>query len=191
MKFTRIPTDTFKKLQLNAGIFARNFNVETGEVEEENLLGATSGGANFSAVPTFRDDGEDIDNCPKNMMELKRLERWGITIGGTLITVDTAAAKDLVAACDVAGNKVTPRNDLKLADFKDIWWIGDYSDENGNETGGFIAIRLMNALSTGGFTMQSGDRAKGQFNFTYTAHYSMDAQDTVPFEIYVQAGTAA
>lgn len=190
MKFTRIPSDTFKKLQLNAGVFARNFDVENGEVAEEDLFGATSGGANFSAVPTFRDDGEDIDNCPKNMKELKRLERWEISIGGTLVTVDTAMAKDLVAACDVAGNKLTPRNDLALSDFKDIWWIGDYSDENG-ANGGFIAIRLMNALSTGGFTLQSGDRAKGQFAFTYTAHYSMEEQDTVPFEIYVQKGTAA
>ena len=34
------------------------------------------------------------------------------------------------------------------------------------------------------------DRAKGQFAFEYTAHYSMSAQDTVPFEIYIKAGTA-
>ena len=48
----------------------------------------------------------------------------------------------------------------------------------------------MNALSTGGFQLQTSDKAKGQFAFTYTAHYSMAAQDTVPFEVYIKAGTA-
>ena len=56
--------------------------------------------------------------------------------------------------------------------------------------GGYIAIHLMNALSTGGFQLQTSDRAKGQFAFTYTAHYSMSAQDTVPFEVYIKAGEA-
>lgn len=187
MKFTRIPTDTFKKLQLNAGIMARAFDVESGEVAEENLVGATSGGVSFTAAPTFRDDGEDIDNCPKNMLELKRLDMWEITMSGTFLTVDTASAAELIAACDVSGNKVVPRNDVVAEDFKDLWWVGDYSDENG-EQGGFIAIHMMNALSTGGFSLQSGDKSKGQFAFTYTAHYSMNTQDTVPFEIYIQAG---
>ena len=48
----------------------------------------------------------------------------------------------------------------------------------------------MNALSTGGFKLQTADKAKGQMAFEYTAHYSMNAQETVPFEIYVKAGTA-
>ena len=61
--------------------------------------------------------------------------------------------------------------------------------KNGATNGGYIAIHMMNALSTGGFQIQSGDKAKGQFAFEYTAHYSMDAADTVPFEIYIKAGT--
>ena len=48
----------------------------------------------------------------------------------------------------------------------------------------------MNALSTGGFQIQTGDKTKGQFAFEYTAHYSMKNQDKVPFEIYIkQDGT--
>ena len=49
---------------------------------------------------------------------------------------------------------------------------------------------MMNSLSTGGFQIKSSDKAKGQFAFEFTGHYSMDAQDTVPFEVYVKAGTA-
>ena len=193
MKFTQIPTNTFKELQLNAGILTSNFTPATGTVESDAILGATSGGVSFAATPSYTDLGDDIDNCPKNMMELKKLESWEAKMSGTFLTVNTAQAKSLLAAADIGGSdttKVTPRNDVAPTDFDDIWWIGDYSDKNGATNGGYIAIHMMNALSTGGFQIQSGDKAKGQFAFEYTAHYSMDAADTVPFEIYIKAGTA-
>ena len=190
MKYTKIPESTFKNLQLNAGVLLSDFNPATAEVSNEAIIGATTGGVNFNATPTFSDYGEDIDNCPKNMKELKKLDSWEISLSGTYVTVDANAVKALVGAADVSGNKITPRNDLKLTDFTDVWWVGDYSDNNGETNGGFVAIHMMNALSTGGFAIKSSDNGKGNFAFTYTAHYSIDAQDTVPFEVYVKAGTA-
>ena len=190
MKYTKIPETTFQNLQLNAGVLLSSFNPTSATVADESIIGATTGGVNFTATPTFSDYGEDIDNCPKNMKELKKLDSWEISLSGTYVTVDANAVKALVGAADVSGNKITPRNDLALTDFTDIWWVGDYSDKNGETNGGFVAIHMMNALSTGGFSVQSSDNGKGNFAFTYTAHYSMSAQETVPFEVYVKAGTA-
>lgn len=193
MKFTKIPSTTFQELQLNAGILATGFTPATGTLESADMLGATSGGVNFKATPTYSDFGDDIDNCPKNMMELKQLDSWDIKMSGTFVTVDTAAAKSLIGPADIGktdDTKVTPRNSLATTDFDDIWWVGDYSDKNGATNGGYIAIHMMNALSTGGFQVKSGDKAKGQFAFEYTAHFSNSAQDTVPFEVYIKAGTA-
>ena len=190
MKYTKIPETTFQNLQLNAGVLLSAFDPGTATVANESIIGATTGGVNFTATPTFSDYGEDIDNCPKNMMELKKLDSWEISMSGTYVTVDANAVKALVGAADVSGNKITPRNDVLLSDFTDVWWVGDYSDKNGETNGGFVAIHMMNALSTGGFAIQSSDNGKGNFAFTYTAHYSMSAQDTVPFEVYVKAGTA-
>ena len=188
-KFTKIPETTFDKLQLNAGVLLKNFNPTSAEVADGDIIGATSGGVNFTATPSFVDFGEDIDNCPKNMKELKKLDSWDITMGDTFITVDSEVAKMLIAAADASGNKITPRNNLADEDFTDLWWVGDYSSENGETNGGFIAIHMMNTLSTGGFTIQSSDKSKGSFGFTFTAHFSMDKQDVVPFEIYIKAGT--
>jgi hypothetical protein len=190
LKYTKIPETTFKNLQLNAGVLLSDFNPSTATVDNSAIIGATTGGVKFTAVPAFSDYGEDIDNCPKNMKELKKLDAWEISLSGTYVTVDANAVKALVGAADVSGNNITPRNDLKLTDFTDVWWVGDYSDQNGETNGGFVAIHMMNALSTGGFAIQSSDNGKGNFAFTYTAHYSMDAQETVPFEVYVKAGTA-
>lgn len=193
MKFTKIPSDAFQKLQINAGILTTDFTPATGTIGSAGQIGATTGGVNFTATPSYSDFGEDIDNCPKNMMELKKLESWEVKMGGTFVNADTAIAKMLCGAADINSQdstKITPRNDVLAADFDDIWLVGDYSDKNGETNGGFIAIKLLNALSTGGFQMQTADKSKGQFAFEFTGHYSMSAQDTVPFEIYIKAGTA-
>ena len=193
MKFTKIPSDAFQKLQINAGILTTDFTPATGTIGESGQIGATTGGVNFTATTTYSDFGEDIDNCPKNMKELKKLDSWEAKMTGTFVNADTAIAKLLCGAADIGSpdtTKVTPRNDLKDADFDDIWLVGDYSDKNGETNGGFIAIKLINALSTGGFQLQTSDKAKGQFAFEFTGHYSMGAQDTVPFESYIKAGTA-
>ena len=113
-------------------------------------------------------------------------------MSGTFVVADTAIAKRLVGAADIGTTdttKITPRNDLAAADFENIWFVGDYSDKNGETNGGFVAIKLINALSTGGFQLQTSDKAKGQFAFTFTGHYSIAAQNTVPFEIYIKTGT--
>ena len=192
--FTRIPTDTFKKLQMNAGILCSDFDPSTGTIEETDLLGATSGGIAFATAPEFTDFGEDIDNCPKNTLELKRLDSMEITMTGSFVTVDTKNAKLLAGMADIdTGDPthVVPRYDLDVhKDFTDSWFVGDYSDVNTGESAGFLAIHLMNALSTGGFNMQTTDKGKGMFEFTFMGHFSMAAQDKVPYEIYVKAGTA-
>mgnify|MGYP004463039413 FL=1 len=193
MKFTQIPTDTFKNLQLNAGILVKNFAPTTGNVTPSDIIGATSGGISFEATPTFSDYGDDIDNCPKNMKELKKLDSWEAKLSGTFVSVNTELSKTLIGAADVDtedATHVVPRNSLSDADFETIWWVGDYSELNGAKNGGYCAIQLKNALSTGGFKIQTGDKAKGTFSFEFLGHYSIDAQDEVPFDIYIKAGTA-
>ena len=196
MKFTQIPTNTFATLQLNAGILlkgATGFNPATGAITTANILGATSGGINVTCVPEYIDFGEDVDNCPKNMMELKKLDNWECKISGTFVTVSTTLVRMMLGAADIDGTdttKVTPRIDLDQSDFEDVWFVGDYSDKNGANNGGFVAIHLLNALSTGGFSMQTADKEKGQFEVEFTGHVSIEAQEVVPMEFYVKAGTA-
>lgn len=190
-KFTQVPTDTFEKLQLNAGILVDTFTPATGTIG--NILGATTGGIQFSTNPEFTDFGEDIDNVPNNMMELKHLNQFDPQMSGTFLTCSPSLAKMLVGAGAIDGadtTKIVPRAELLSTDFDEVWWIGDYSDVNTGENAGFIAIRLMNALNTAGFQIQSSKNEKGQLAFEFHGHYSIEDQSTVPFEIYVKAGAA-
>lgn len=193
MRFTLLAPNTFRKLQINAGVLARSFD-PMNPATPQGMIGSTSGGFNFTATPTFVDFGDDIDNCPKNTMELKRQTEVEVKIGGTLLTIDEAAASVLMAAATVDSTgtavKITPELDLAISDFQTLWFIGDYSDDNSSSTGGFVAIKIMNALSTGGFRLQTADKGKGQFAFEFTGHFSANAPDTVPYEVYIMSGAA-
>ena len=196
MEYSKVKEDTFKTLVLNAGVLLSDFNPASPDVDDEDIIGSTTGGINFTATPSFIDFGEDIDNCPKNTMELMRLDDWDIKLSGTFVTADTAVAQRLIGLADIGStdtSKVTPRSTIDASDFKDVWLVVDYSDKNVAATGktaGHVAIHLMNTLSTGGFQLQTADKEKGQYAFEFTAHYSIDEQDTVPFEVYIKKGTS-
>ena len=191
-KFTRVPDDAFEKLQLNAGILVDTFTPATGVIG--NILGATTGGIQFASNPEYTDFGEDVDNVPNNMKELKHLNGYDPTMSGTFLTCTPSVIKSLVGGADIDAQdttKVIPRAELEAGDFDDLWWIGDYSDVNTGGNAGFLAIHLKNALNTAGFQIQSAKNEKGQMAFEYHGHYSIAAQDEVPFEIYCKAGTSS
>ncbi len=188
--FKKVSEDAFKSIQMDAGVILKKFDVTKGALVTTDILGATSGGISVTATPSFTDFGEDIDNVPTNMKELKRLDSWEIKASGTFVTVTPELTKSLLGLADIDGTdstKITPRNEVSEDDFNDIWIVGDYSDVDG----GYVACHLKNALSTGGFSLQTSDSSKGQFAFEYTAHYSIEAQDEVPFEVYVKSGGVA
>ena len=190
MKYTQIPVDTFKNIQLNAGILVKTFTPATGVIGD--LIGATTGGLTFHDAVSYTDFGEDIDNCPKNTKELKKVDNHEVTLGGTFVTVTAETAKKLAGPADIDTDDTThivPRNDLLQTDFDDLWWVGDYSDVNTGANAGYCAIHMMNALNTDGFQIKSADKGKGQFAFNYMGHYSMANQDTVPYEVYVKGSS--
>ncbi|MBQ2487528.1 MAG: hypothetical protein II517_04230 [Ruminococcus sp.] len=188
MRYTKIPTDTFQKIQINAGVITDNFVPSTGVAAP---YFATTGGITFATNPEYSDFGEDVDNCPKNTKELKRLVAVAPTLSGTAVTVDAAKVKRFMGAATIdtttAGvKKIVPSMALNATnDFGDLWFIGDYSDENGEETGGGLAIHLINAFNTAGFQLTTTDKGKGQFAFEFVGHMSISAQTTLPFEVYI------
>ena len=190
MRFTELPDAVLEKLAVNAGVILSTFDPKSGAITKSNIIGATTGGVTVTCVPSYTDMGEDIDNCPKNTKELKNLASWECKMSGTLLTVDTATCKRLLGAADidvVDTTKVTPRSELKQADFEDLWYVCDYGDTDG----GFVAVKIMNALSSGGFSLKSTDKSKGQFAFEFIGHSSTEDVSTIPMEVYVNAGSAS
>lgn len=178
-KFTVIPKDTFSGMQLNAGVLLKTFNpTSVAAPQDTDIICATTGGINPTCVPTYSDLGEDVDNCPVNMKELKHLDGWECKMSFTALGTSADNIRLALGAADVATNKITPRRDLKQSDFSDIWWVGDRAD------GGCVAIQLKNALSTGGFSLQTTKSGKGKISCELTGHVSIDAQDEMPMIFY-------
>lgn len=185
MKFTVIPEDTFDDLQLDAGVLLKTFDPSNPVAPADSaIICATTGGVNPTCVPTFSDFGEDVDNCPTNMKELKHLDGWECAIATTALGTSPELIKLALGCADIDSDTgaITPRKGLEQTDFTDIWWVGDKAD------GGLVAIQLKNALSTGGFSLQTTKNGKGQIALTITGHVSIDAQTTMPMVFYSMAG---
>ena len=176
--FTAIPQDTFDALQLDAGILLKTFNPASPAVTDEAIITATTGGITVNCTPTYSDLGADVDNCPNNMKELKHLDSWDCTVQFTALGTSPELLELELGAADTTSGKVTPRRDLEQTDFQDLWWVGDKAN------GGFVAVKIKNALSTAGLSLKTTKNGKGQISCTLTGHVSIDAQSTMPMEFY-------
>jgi len=180
-RFTVIPQDTFNALQMDAGVLLKRFDpANPAAPADEDIICATTGGINPSCVPTFSDLGEDVDNVPNNMKELKHLDGWDCSLSTTSLGTSLELIKMALGCADIdtTHSAVIPRAKLEQTDFADIWWVGDRAD------GGLVAVQLMNALSTGGFSLQTTKNGKGQIGLTITGHVSISAQSVVPMVFY-------
>lgn len=185
-RFSKISQEAFAEFQVDAGMILNQFDPESANINDGHIVCATTGGITPSCIPSYEDWGEDVDNCPNNMKELKRITGWDCSLGFTALNVTPEVIKMSLGAADIAGgtfNGITPRRELKDTDFEHIWWVGDRSD------GGCVAIQLKNALSTGGFSLQTSKNGKGQISVTLTGHVSIDDQDVVPMQFYVMEGS--
>lgn len=181
MKFTKINPNTFNELQVNAGVLVKTFDPSTGTLDEQDIITSTTGGITVNAKSSYSDFGDDIDNCPKNMKELKHKDSIEVSVSLTALNINKDTLKLALGAAeeDQATGAITTRVDLKQTDFQTIWFIGDLANE------GYIAIKLIDALSTDGFSLKTSDKGKGQVSLTLTAHMSMADQDKEPVEFYV------
>lgn len=188
-RFTRIPVDTFQQIQTNAGILLYDFDPANPDtVKDEDIICPTTGGVNAVCAPTYSDMGEDVDNCPQNLLELTNLDGWNCTFGFTSLGTSPESIQLALGAADIDPKDPThiiPRRTLKTSDAKDIWWVGDRAD------GGFVAVQLKKALSTAGFSLQTTKAGKGNTAVTLTGHVTADTQQQVPMEFWSAAPPAS
>lgn len=179
--FTKISSEAFNSIQTKAGMLLKSFNpASPAEPKDDEIVTATTGGINPVCTPTFTDFGEDIDNVPNNTKELKQVSGWDCSIATTALEASPYVIRLALGVADIdsENSKIVPRRDVELTDFSDIWWVGETLN------GGWVAIRLINALSTGGFSLQTSKDGKGTIGLTITGHVSITDQSTVPMEFY-------
>lgn len=183
--FTKVSSTAFKSIQTDAGMLLNYFNPENPTAPTDSqIICLTTGGISAKCEAQYTDFAEDIDNLPNNTKEYKRLTGWNCEISTTSYDTTAENIKLSLGAADVSSSnsKIVPRMELRDSDFADVWWVGDRLD------GGWVAVRLINALSTAGFSIQTSKNGKGTIPLTLGGHVSTASQDVVPMEFYIFEG---
>ena len=181
-------SETPKSLLLDAGAFFKNFYVGTdtfaSAVTAGKLLGATSGGGAFSAVPTIRKI--EVDGIKGAAKGLQVIDEWVVTLTANVkevkkTTIQTAlAASSVDTATSATYDIITAKNEIALTDYIDnITWVGNLAGTNSP-----VIIQVYNAMNTGGLKVDVADKAEAVLALTFTGHYTDTDLTTPPFKIY-------
>lgn len=188
-------TDAFKKLQLNCGIFLKNFKTTADSATKAsdlltsiiaaisagtNLLGVTNGGGTFSVAREMRNP--QIDGLRYRFKGDAFVDSADPSLSTTLAeTTPDNFALALGGTVSSSGNKtiVTMPTALSSSSYlTDLCWVGDLAD------GQLVMICLYNALNIADFSFTFKD--KGEGNFSVEFHGCQDDvldYDEAPFEV--------
>jgi len=172
---TGINTETEKRLVLDAGAIYRN----RGETDEE-LIGATRGGATFTVEREDRDI--EVDGARGPVKGLKRTITHTARLEVTLIEVSEQTFLDLTrgtSSSDGTHLTFTPGNDITSGDFyMNIALIAEVMG-----TDDPIELRLLNSLAAQEWDIATDDDDEGEVSITFEAHYDPANLDDPPYRI--------
>lgn len=190
-----IRTETFKKLQLNAGIFIKNLDysniadasalktaIQTAVTAGTNILGATRGGGTFTVTRELRTPEVDGMRYPFKGSDF--VDSIDAYLSTTLIEVTPDNIKAILgsATATTSGKKTTINMHTAINPDTDyistLTWVGDLAD------GQYVAITLDNAINTADFTLTFTDKGEGTLAAEFHARQaSVEDYDDAPFEI--------
>lgn len=181
-KAKRVTADFAQKIQVDAGILVKSFDVTNPVAPLDSaIVCATTGDFSITCQPDTEDFFEDVNNAPKNTKEGKRITGWncGLSVTALDITEDTLVLS--LGAADVgADGGVNPRTQYELTDFKSLYWLGDMVNNDK-----LFVVVMDNTVSTGGLSFTSSNNGKGGLSLELTPHASIANMEKVPMAFYV------
>lgn len=190
---TGLTPASYTHLQLNAGLFLKNFDpapaktpselkslIADAILRDECVVGATRGGGTFQCRPETRQIDADGLRCACVGSTVN--DRWVVKMTGTMLEITPANFAAALACGEVTTvgqvTTVRARNDVREEDYiPSLCWVGDTSR-------GFVVIQLDNALNVSGANFTFTDRGEGTLPFEFQAHHlTPEESDYAPFRI--------
>ena len=184
---------TFDNLQLNAGIFLKNFQYDSAATADAlktsittaistgtNLLGATRGGGTFTVTREMREP--DIDGRRYRFKGGNYVDSVDAYLSTTVVEVTPENFAVLLGGtATTSGAKTTIKMETAISDedyLTNICWVGDLSD------GRLVLICLKNALNTADFTLTFSDKSEGTLAVEmHACQANVNDYDEAPFEV--------
>ena len=192
---TPLRRETYKNLQLNAGVTLVNFDLSSyanattlktalaAAIQDgSKLLGATRGGGSFTITRDIRQ--VEADGVRSPFVGSRIVDSADAYLSETLIEVTPEHLKEVLGNADIDDTDplhrvITVRMAIDDEDYIDrVVWIGDTSE-------GFVAIELLNAFNTADFTFTFADKSEGTVGVEYHAHQAdVSENETLPAKIH-------
>lgn len=190
---TALRNSTFDHLQLNAGVFLKNFDYSEIDDADElkdaivaaiqadtNVLGATRGGGTFNVGREMRNP--QVDGLRYRFKGGNFVDSTDPYLSTTLVeSTPQNFATALGGTATTSGKKTTVTMQTAIGDdayLDNLCWVGDISD------GSLVLICLYNALNTANFNFTFTDKGEGAYSVEF--HACQDDvldYDTAPFEV--------
>ena len=192
---------TFDHLQLNVGMFIKNFAYDSlasadalltaieSELESgENLLGATRGGGSFNVSREMRNP--QVDGLRYRYKGGNFVDSADPYLATTLVETTPGNFADVLGGvATTSGQKTTVKMPTAIPEsayLTNLCWVGDLAD------GTMVLICLYNALNTSDFTFTFSDKGEGSYGVEFHAcQANVLDYDEAPFEIvfFAPSGT--
>lgn len=179
-QLTGYTSETAENLILDSGVIYKNYNKTT---HTGTLVGATQGGAEFSAIPTFRNiqvdgiKGEDIKG-------LNPIDFWKTSLKFSMLEVTRDTLKMALGATSVTtldGDYESIKGKNYIADtdyYSNIAFVGKKSGSAKP-----IVIIIDEAMNKTGLTLVTADSKEGVLPVEMIGHASPTGTNAPPFEI--------
>lgn len=196
---TALRSETFQKLQLNAGILIKNHDYSSvtdssalktqiagiigGTVTGKgDIVGATRGGGSFTATREMRTP--EIDGMRYGFKGSDFVDSVDAYLSTTLVEITPQNVQDLLTAGVTpvtSGKKTTVKMNTAITEnnyLTNLCWVGDLAD------GQMVLICLKNAINTADFTFTYTDKGEGTLAAEFHARQAaVSDYDEAPFEI--------
>lgn len=199
---TSLRTETFQHLQLNAGMFLKDFDYSSisdkaalksalaaAKAAGTQILGATRGGGTFTVTRDIRTP--EVDGMRYGFIGSDFVDSTDAQITTTLVEATPENFALLLGTGDAttSGSKTTikMRTAIEASDYlENICWVGDLAD------GRYVLICLKNALNTADFSLTFTDKGEGTLAVEFHARQAnVSDYDEAPFEVVFFDGTAS
>ena len=170
--------DDFLSMAYGGAILVKDFDPTTFTPPAEgDVYMCTSGDISINDNVTRLDLGEDVNGLYFQYKELQVITgKEASTVTCTALNFDADSLRRALGAADidtVDESKINTRLYYKPSDFENIALVFP------KVGGGYVALVMSNALSTGGLQISTSKSAKATMSLTFTAFRSIEAK-TVP-----------
>ena len=182
-KASRIASDAADNIQVDGGVFLKGdaFNpADPTNFDDEDILVTVTGSPSITCQPDTEDFFSDVNGAPNNTKQGKRITGWNCSVSASCLDFDEDRLKLYLGAWEATSDGgIRPRAQFAQTDFQSVWALFDKADESG-----LLAIKIENAVSTGGISFSASKNGKGTEALTLTAHSDATDVSKVPMTFY-------